>query len=189
MSAAAIIEQARALGVTLWVAGDKIKLRGPDAALDRLLPEVREHKPELLAALSLAGLNETSGHWLIIEPPSKAERWFTPAVSRAELASRYPGAVLVPLPDAAPDPAGQRKLTPAELDELAQLIPLLAAHYGCPPEEQAEMRTTAARDASAALESFRATARELGLGRTEREPERFLRADQWLSLGERKAQT
>ncbi len=80
----------------------------------------------------------------------------------------------------------QRKVTPAELDELAKLIPLVAEHYGCPPEELAEMRMAAARDPSGALASFKAMARELGMEHREREPERFVTADQWLGLGEQR---
>ena len=44
----------------------------------------------------------------------------------------------------------------------ATLIPLVAEHYGCPPEELVEMRTAVDRDPSVALASFRAMARELG---------------------------
>ena len=116
---------------------------------------------------------QTSGDWLIIEAPAKTEYWFSPPATRSELESRYPGAVLVPLPATPADPE-QRKLAPAELDELARLIPRVAEHYGCPPEDLAEMRTTAARDPCGALASFTAMARELGLDCAEREPERFL---------------
>jgi hypothetical protein len=52
MSAAAIIEQARTLGVSLRIAHDKIKVKGPSPAVEQLLPVIREHKPELLAALA-----------------------------------------------------------------------------------------------------------------------------------------
>ena len=68
----------------------------------------------------------------------------------------------VPLPDSAPDPAGQRTVTPAELDELFKLLPLVAKHYGCSDEDLAEMRTAAARDPSGALVSFRDIARRPG---------------------------
>lgn len=126
---------------------------------------------------------ESSGHWLIIEPPTKTERWFTPAVTRSELEISFPGAVLVSLPDSAPDSVGQRTVTPAELDELFKLIPLVAKHYDCPPEELVEMRTAAARDPSGALVAFRTMASQLGINSAVIEPERFLTADQWLSLG------
>jgi hypothetical protein len=152
-----------------------------------LLPELRASKTDLLVALAepRPDPGDVSGHWLISQFAERMERWFSPPVTRAELAERYPGAVLVPLPSASA--ATQRRLTPAELDELAKLVPLVGEHYGCQPEELAEMRAAAARDPSAALESFRATARELGLEHTEREPERFLTADQWLSLSGAKA--
>ena len=129
--------------------------------------------------------DQISGHWLIIEPPARAERWFTPPITRVELERQHPGAVLVSLPDTAPDPM-QRKLTAAELDEMAQLIPLVAEHYGCSLEDLGEMRTAAAKDPSRALESFRVMAGQLGINCAEREPERFLTADQGLRLGDQR---
>jgi hypothetical protein len=186
-----IIEQAKSAGIKLVLEDGELTAQGPRPAVEHLLPMLRAHKPELLAALAdhTPTLGELAGHWLIVQPSERIEKWFTPPISRSDLESRYPGCLLVPLPDA-PDPAGQRNLTPAELDQLARLIPLVAGHYGCSQEELAEMRTAAARDPSGALTSFRAMARELGLDCTVREPERFLTADQWLSLGEqRKTQT
>jgi hypothetical protein len=41
---------------------------------------------------------ETSGHWLILQP-DQMERWFSPPATRAELEARYPGAVLIALPE------------------------------------------------------------------------------------------
>ena len=53
MSAAtAILEQARHLGVSLRVAGDKIKVKGPKRAVEEIVPVLREHKPEVMAALA-----------------------------------------------------------------------------------------------------------------------------------------
>jgi hypothetical protein len=181
-TATAVIEKARDMGVRLAIEGGKLIAQGPPRAVDHLLPTLREHKPELLASLSEAVLNETSGHWLIIGWPTETEQWFIPPVTRAELESRHPGAVLVPLPDSAP--VEQKKLTPAELDELATLVALVAEHYSCLPEDLGEMRTAATRDPFVALTSFRAIARGLGLERTEHELGRLLTADQWLSLGE-----
>jgi len=158
MSAAAIIEKALAMGVSLRVVGDRIRMKGPRSALDQLLPTIREHKPELLDALAAPPADssrtctgclnlscfgncklpveaeltkrfelvaapggygatcpaykakaaqtegcdpaETSGHWLILQP-ERMERWFSPAVTRTELQARYPGAVLIALPDTA----------------------------------------------------------------------------------------
>ena len=101
MSAAAIIERARNLGVSLRAEGDKIKARGPRPAVEQILPVLRTHKPELLAVLAKPRLdpNESSGHWLIVRAPERVEMYFNPDVCRAELAQRFPGALLVPLPD------------------------------------------------------------------------------------------
>lgn len=52
MSAAAIIERARTVGVTLRVEGREIKVKGPVPEVEALLPALRVHKGELLAALS-----------------------------------------------------------------------------------------------------------------------------------------
>jgi hypothetical protein len=52
MSAVAILEEARSLGVDLRVEGERIKAGGPRPAVERLLPALRAHKPEVLAALT-----------------------------------------------------------------------------------------------------------------------------------------
>ena len=172
MGAHDVLVHLSALGVRLTREGEVIRAAPRSALTDEARALIRAHKAELMRALEQEGTGsaepepaplgeQVSDHWLIIEPPTKTERWFTPPVTRSELERRYPGAALVPLPDTGPAPVGQRKLAPGELDELATLIPLVAEHYGCPPEELAEMRTVAATDPSGALVSFRAMAREL----------------------------
>jgi len=51
MTATEIIVRARAAGVTLYAAGDKLKYAGPLDAVRPLLPLLAERKTELLAAL------------------------------------------------------------------------------------------------------------------------------------------
>lgn len=102
----------------------------------------------------------------------------------------YPGAALISVPNTASPTNAAAKPTPAELDEPATLILLVAGHYGCLTEEVAEIRKAAARDPASALASFLQMARELGLDTEAQEPQRYLTADQWLNLGEyRKTQT
>jgi hypothetical protein len=52
MSAATLLREASALGVRLQIEGDRITVDGPRPAVERLLPALREHKQELLAALA-----------------------------------------------------------------------------------------------------------------------------------------
>lgn len=51
MTAADLLSRAQAAGLTLWRDGDRLKYRGPQSAIDAMLPELREHKPELMKAL------------------------------------------------------------------------------------------------------------------------------------------
>ena len=53
MSAAQVLEQARAVGIVLSVAGGKLRYRGPREALTAdLLEQLRAHKADLLQALA-----------------------------------------------------------------------------------------------------------------------------------------
>jgi len=101
MSAAAIIGKARDLGISLWVDRGTIRAKGPQPAIDQILPDLRRHKPELVAALAEPAPDpaESSVHWMIIQPAERIEKFFTPEITRGELAQRYPGALLVSLPD------------------------------------------------------------------------------------------
>jgi hypothetical protein len=107
MSAVAILEEARTLGVSLRVEGGRIKAKGPRPAVEQLLPTLRRHKPELLEALAMVERpdpNETSGHWLILQPSQHIEQYFTPDTTRAELSRRYPGAAFIALADTTEPP-------------------------------------------------------------------------------------
>src|SRR5262245_34850638 len=104
MSAAAIIDQALELCVSLRVENGKVKAKGPRPAVEHLLPALREHKSELLAILAQPAPGhpgECSGHWLIGLRPERMERWFSSPVTRSELEQRYPGALLIALPETA----------------------------------------------------------------------------------------
>jgi hypothetical protein len=54
MNTADLIHQARAHGVELWAEGPALRYRGSPEALKSLLPELKSHKAELLAALTAA---------------------------------------------------------------------------------------------------------------------------------------
>ena len=77
---------------------------------------IREHKLELLAVLSretreTPAASEASGHWLILQAP-RLEMYFTPPATRGELAERFPGALLVCLPDTTDPLPVQYRATP-----------------------------------------------------------------------------
>jgi hypothetical protein len=100
---------------------------------------------------------DLSGHWLILQPPESLERWFSPPISRAELAELYPGAALFQIPDANQTPNGEQKA------ELTALVGLVATAEGFSQAEHTEALARALLDPESALVSFRALARELGL--------------------------
>jgi hypothetical protein len=52
MNALELIDEAHRAGVSLTLAdGDTVKLRGDEDAVRRFIPEIREHKPEIVALL------------------------------------------------------------------------------------------------------------------------------------------
>src|SRR5262249_19602076 len=64
---------------------------------------------------------------------------FTPEATRAEVATLYAAAILEPLPDSV-----RRQATPAEADELRELVGLVAADW--PDAERAEALAVALAD-------------------------------------------
>lgn len=52
MNAKDIIDEARRSGISLSVQGGEIRYKGPREAVDRIIPDLRAHKPELLEMLS-----------------------------------------------------------------------------------------------------------------------------------------
>jgi len=96
---------------------------------------------------------ERSGHWLIVPSAGRLERWFSPPVSRAELQLRYPGALLVALPDR---PTEQPRLpTNEEAADLRHLVEQLAIREGFTPDEEEEALRNALADPAAALPCIR----------------------------------
>lgn len=53
MTPAAILNEARAAGVTLWAEGGTLRYRGPRVALTKLLRTLKAHKGEVLNALEI----------------------------------------------------------------------------------------------------------------------------------------
>ena len=118
MTAAAIIEHARADGVTLALdAAGKLKVRGIDAAVARWLPDVRQHKPALVLLLSGPGADRPAVEvavdtapayrYLIRHPDgSLASHSFSPAATLAEVRAAHPGALSIEVePNPVPEPA------------------------------------------------------------------------------------
>src|SRR4029450_1425583 len=68
-----ILEQARHLGVSLGVAGDKIKVKGPKRAVEEILPVLREHKPEMMAALANPAPTLSIFQWLPLDQENAQE--------------------------------------------------------------------------------------------------------------------
>ncbi|MFM2422467.1 MAG: hypothetical protein RL291_997 [Pseudomonadota bacterium] len=63
MNAIQILERARRLGVSLFVAGDRVRMRGPAEALAQIKPEIAASKAEVMAQLVALGgsLTDTDG--------------------------------------------------------------------------------------------------------------------------------
>ena len=53
MSAVDLLNQARAAGVDLYLAEGQVRYRGPDTAVETLIPELRRLKPELIDLLRM----------------------------------------------------------------------------------------------------------------------------------------
>jgi hypothetical protein len=60
MTAATLLKRAARAGVTLWADGGAIRYQGPREALAWLLPELKAHKPDILAALGAPALSAVS---------------------------------------------------------------------------------------------------------------------------------
>ncbi len=112
MGALDVLTRLSELGVRLTRSGEAILAAPRSALTDEARALIRAHKPALLAVLSETRLYpaESSGHWLVIEPARRLEKYFTPHMTRAQLMERYPGALLVALPDStAPPPAREEQ--------------------------------------------------------------------------------
>lgn len=66
MTPAAILNEARDAGVTLWLEGDALRYRGPREALTAdLLDRLKAHKPPILAALAHSDLLDISPEFAV----------------------------------------------------------------------------------------------------------------------------
>lgn len=75
MSAAALVQQAKAAGVTLRLVDGKVKATGTKAAVTCLLEPLRQHKADLVRWFTHSPINEP-------EPPTNPAAW-------RELANAY----------------------------------------------------------------------------------------------------
>jgi len=90
MTALALIDQARADGLELRRNGDKLKLSGPVAVVERWKPRVVASKAEIMAALSA----QRSTWWRLHFPDREpVEVACVPPSTHDEILERYPDAV------------------------------------------------------------------------------------------------
>lgn len=89
MSAAALLDRAHADGVTLHLdTTGKLKATGDQTAVDRLLPEVRKHRPALIDLLSTP-----RRRWLLTEiDGERYEACMCPPATLTEVQEWHPGA-------------------------------------------------------------------------------------------------
>ena len=141
-----LLKAALAAGVIVEAAGEKLKLRAKAAPPADLLAALREHKPEILVALGQPRPtpDEPGTHWLLIDSGQVFRLPFQQPRTRAELLQRYPGCLVVRLPDM------------AQARELTELLGRIAAHRAFSQEDIDEALEHALRDPEAALECFRA---------------------------------
>jgi hypothetical protein len=100
MTAADLLTRLRAVGLTVNADGDALIVRPRELLTDELRAAIRALKRDLLAELPRY-------RWLVIEPGGDArEIVCLPEQPARELAACYPGARLLPLPDAAAEAAG-----------------------------------------------------------------------------------
>ncbi|CAD6551438.1 hypothetical protein ACFQ3P_30225 [Paraburkholderia sabiae] len=67
MSAAELVERAAALGVSLWIEGERIGIEGPAHSVATIRPELAARKPEIMKYLLTGG----TGGAVIDEPPAR----------------------------------------------------------------------------------------------------------------------
>lgn len=72
MSAAAVLDQCRAAGVSVWIEGERLKFKAAKPLPDGLLADLKAHKPELIALLLESAANDPD------EPPTPetVHEWF-----------------------------------------------------------------------------------------------------------------
>jgi hypothetical protein len=149
-SAAAIVDRARALGVSLRVEGDTIKAKGPGPAIEQILPALREHKPALLRVLAESRVQpeESGTHWLAIEAGRVWRIPFAKPKTRVEVEQKHRGCLVVRLPDQ------------SKTRELVSLVAKVAAKKRFTQDEVDEALERALADPDDALRSFRMVAQK-----------------------------
>jgi hypothetical protein len=99
MTAANLLTKLRDAGLRVAADGDALNVGPRELLTDELRAAIRAHKRDLLAELPRY-------RWLVIEPGGDArEIVCLPEQSARELAPCYPGARLLPLPDATAEAA------------------------------------------------------------------------------------
>lgn len=143
----AILTHALTDGLTVSLDGcDRLRVRGPAAAVSRWLPLLREHKQEIIAALA-ANDEPPVSHWwrLHFADREPLETAFTPPVSRAEALACYPDAT-----HAEPfEPTAERPARPLTGDEESAILAWLAQIGETDQEIIADMLDRCRRDAAA----------------------------------------
>lgn len=107
MTAADLLKSIDQAGISLNL-GDNGRLRysGEQAAIDRLLPTLRDHKTELIAALIAANDGVRHRLWLITRPDgSKISLSRNPPATLADIERDYSGCRVEPESEPAPGPA------------------------------------------------------------------------------------
>lgn len=100
MNAISIIERATAEGVRLALApAGGVKLSGDQAAVNRWMAAIRDHKPEIVAALSDAANDPepTYFSWQVSIPGGeRLTVTYSPEATASQVRREYPGADIFP---------------------------------------------------------------------------------------------
>ena len=152
MNPAAIIRDAQADGVCLALGNTgTIKATGDSNAVNRWVPVIREHKAEIIEALTAEERSEVWPAWrLYFTDGESLDVSFCPSFTRADALSDYPHAIKA---EAIPERPG-RAATKAEAEHLRGLIE--AVYDGDTDADKAEALDAALNDSAGALRCYRA---------------------------------
>jgi hypothetical protein len=154
MTPTALLNEARATGVTLWAEGEVLRYRGPREALAKLLPEVKAHKPHILAALAHPDL--LWGRVAILEPGGRTVEVDTPSgytlADWHAYAERYHGpgcavTAVLPLPKPPRAPVNLDEALRAACDDVAAITPAQFRSL-LSPEDVADIEASAVHSKS-----------------------------------------
>jgi hypothetical protein len=73
VTVANLLERAKNAGVVLVVDGDNLRCRGPEEAINALVPDLKVHKPEVLAALKTKPEISRTFNWSPLAPDAIRE--------------------------------------------------------------------------------------------------------------------